>query len=84
MLILPLSADQPFHAQRCVELGAGISLAAAEINPEAIRDAVRELLANPLYRAGADQLQREIAMLPGPAHAVALLAELAEVEALAA
>jgi UDP:flavonoid glycosyltransferase YjiC (YdhE family) len=51
-------------------------LAPEERTPEAIRAAVRAVLAEPAYRARAAQLRDAIAALPGPEHAVSLLERL--------
>ena len=44
---------------------------------EAIRSAVRAVLAGPTYRTNAERVRDEMAALPGPEHAVALLERLA-------
>jgi UDP:flavonoid glycosyltransferase YjiC (YdhE family) len=74
---IPIGADQPENAARCAALGVGVTVGPDERTPRAIRAAVREVLANPTYRANAERLRAEMAALPGPEHAVALLERLA-------
>jgi UDP:flavonoid glycosyltransferase YjiC (YdhE family) len=45
--------------------------------PDEIRAAVREVTSEPDYRRRAQQVRDAMALLPGPAHAVALLEHLA-------
>lgn len=71
LVIVPISADQPLLARRCAALGV-----ARVVEREAIRDEVRELLGNRAYRERAGAIQREIAALPGPEHAVGLVERL--------
>ena len=77
MVIIPIAADQPDNAERCAELGVARVIAPDERTPEAIRDAVRGILANPRYKLHAERLRAEIEALPGPEGAVALLERLA-------
>jgi UDP:flavonoid glycosyltransferase YjiC (YdhE family) len=76
LVLVPLGADQPLHAARCVDLGVGIEVG-QPVQPEAVRDAVRTVLAEPSYRAAAQTLQAEIAALPPVERAVELLEQLA-------
>jgi UDP:flavonoid glycosyltransferase YjiC (YdhE family) len=78
MVILPIAAEQPENARRC--LGAG---AARVIDPnghpalaDAIRDATREVLTVPDYRRAAERVRREIDALPGVEDAVVSLERL--------
>ena len=77
-VILPLGADQPLTADRCVALGVGIALDALRSSPTAIRDATETVLRAETYRAQATQLQAEIASLPNARHAGTLLERLAQ------
>jgi UDP:flavonoid glycosyltransferase YjiC (YdhE family) len=77
MVIVPISADQPLLARRCAALGVARVVAREAVRPEAIREAVRDLLGDPAYRERAGAIRREIAALPGPEHAVGLLERLA-------
>jgi MGT family glycosyltransferase len=77
LVVVPVSADQPENAKRCVELGLGQMVEPGNLSPDTIRDAVRAVLADPSYRANAERLRRELWSLPGLEQAVALLEELA-------
>ncbi len=77
MVVIPVQGDQPRNARRCIELGVGRAIGPDERTPEAIRAAVRAVLADPDYKANAVRMQREIQALPGLDHAVALLERLA-------
>jgi UDP:flavonoid glycosyltransferase YjiC (YdhE family) len=90
LLLIPLSADQPFHAMRCASLGVALVIKQhgqfdaylhdryyGELSAEAIRNAVRELLQNPAYRQSAQRIREEMMSLPGPERAVELITKLA-------
>jgi UDP:flavonoid glycosyltransferase YjiC (YdhE family) len=74
---IPLGADQPDHARRVARLGLGRVVAPGDFSPEAVREAVRAVLADPTYRRNAERLRDEMAALPGPERGVALLERLA-------
>ena len=78
MVAIPLAGgDQAGNARRCAALGVARVLASDERTPQAIREAVLDVLRNPRYRENAEHLRREIQTLPGPEHAVELLERLA-------
>jgi MGT family glycosyltransferase len=77
MVLIPMGADQPVNAARCAELGVGRVLDAMTATPQDVRDAVSTVLVDPTYRQAAERMRDEIAALPGPAHAVKLLEQLA-------
>lgn len=64
MLVVPLGAEQPFHAQRCVELGVGRSLARDQRRAQDFRAGVRALLEQRAYRDSAHELRRRFLRLP--------------------
>ena len=76
-VLLPLGADHPANTRACEALGVGRSVATGAQTPEAIREAVRAVLADPTYRQKAERVRDEMAALPGPEYAVALLERLA-------
>jgi MGT family glycosyltransferase len=78
MVILPIAADQPDNAQRCVALGVARALGTEARSPEAIRHAVREVLATPHYREAAQRMREEIGAMPSLEEAVAQLQRLGE------
>jgi MGT family glycosyltransferase len=77
MVVVPISADQPYSAERCADLGLARTVAPDHRTPGAIRDALREVLADPSYRANARAFQAEMMALPPPEHMVELLEALA-------
>lgn len=77
LVLIPLMADQPENAARAAALGLGRVVGPDERTPEAISAAVRAVLADPAYRASARHVREELASLPGPEYAVALLERLA-------
>lgn len=77
MVIIPIAADQPENARLCAELGVGRVIGSASRTPEAIREATREVLENPKYRANAERVRDDIASLPGLDHTVGLIETLA-------
>jgi UDP:flavonoid glycosyltransferase YjiC (YdhE family) len=64
LVLAPFSADQPIHAQRCVELGVGRRVHTQPVDPVEIRAATRAVLDQSSYREAAQGVQREIAALP--------------------
>ena len=78
LVVIPVNGDQPRNARRCADLGVGRVVEPDERTPEAIRAAVRAVLADPSYRSNAGRLRADMAALPGPEHAVALLERLAK------
>jgi len=77
MVVIPISADQPYNAACCAVLGVGVVIEPGEHTPEAIRAAVRAVMDNPSYRQKAEHVRDEMVALPGPEYAVALLERLA-------
>jgi MGT family glycosyltransferase len=78
MVAIPLAGgDQAGNARRCAALGAARVVAPDGRTPEAIREAVLDVLRNPRYRKNAEHLRQEIQSLPAPEHAVGLLERLA-------
>ncbi len=86
---LPLSADQPWNAQRAVELGFGLSagelgpnsirpvVRPERLDPAQIRNAIRRLLSEQSFSRAAAAIRAEIEELPGPDHTADLLERLA-------
>ena len=77
MVLLPIGADQPLNAERCVATGVGRSLDPMQATPEDVAAAVLAMLGDPAYRRRAEGLRDEIAALPSPAAVVPLLERLA-------
>lgn len=78
MVLIPMGADQPDNADRCVALGVARQLDAVTVTAEELHEAITNLLTVATYRQRAQQLQAEIAALPEPAHLLPLLEALAQ------
>jgi UDP:flavonoid glycosyltransferase YjiC (YdhE family) len=57
-------------------VGVATTVGPEDRTPEAIRDAVRQVLGDPSYSANARDFQGDMIALPGPEHMVELLEEL--------
>jgi UDP:flavonoid glycosyltransferase YjiC (YdhE family) len=77
MVVVPITADQPYSAARCAALGVGRAIEAGERSAAAVQEAVRDVLADARYRARARDLQAQMAQLPGAEEVVGLLEALA-------
>lgn len=76
LVLLPLGADQPWIAERCLRLGVGQVLDPGDRTPEAIRAATLAVLRDRSFAANARRLGVEMRALPGPERAVALIEEM--------
>jgi MGT family glycosyltransferase len=76
LVVMPVGADHPQNGARCAALGVGRVVDAAPFDPQALREAVRDVLSDAAYRRNAGRIATEIAALPGPDHAVGLLERL--------
>jgi len=77
VVVVPVNADQPRNAARCEALGVGRSVPPASRTPEAIRDALREVMTDDRYAARARALGEEMAALPGYDAAVGAIEDVA-------
>jgi UDP:flavonoid glycosyltransferase YjiC (YdhE family) len=77
LVAVPIGGDQPYGASRIEALGLGRRVGPDERDPATIRAAVREVMADPSYRANARAFAGEMAALPPIAEAVRLLEQLA-------
>ena len=71
LLLVPQGADQFDNAARCERVGAAIVLRPGQVTPEAVREALRRLLGEHSFRAGAERVAAEIATMPSPAETAA-------------
>lgn len=78
LLVMPMGADQPEVARRCVEAGVGLWLDYRSCSEEDVRRAVRELLSDERFRRNARRVQRSYARHDGAAESASLLERLAE------
>ena len=65
MVAIPITHDQPNIAQRIVWTGTGTMVPLKTLTVERLRDAVKDVLANPSYRTAALHLQQEIQQING-------------------
>jgi hypothetical protein len=77
MVVIPITADQPYCAERCASLGAAQAIKPEQRTPDAVREATLQVLADPSYRAKALGFREQMVALPGPDHLVELLEGLA-------
>ncbi len=73
MVVVPITADQPYSAARCAALGIGSVIGPDSRTPDAIRAAVRAVLDDAAYRDSAKRFQAEMTALPGRDRLVELL-----------
>lgn len=76
-VLLPMGADQPHNARRCVELGTALELDPVAFTPEDAARAVTSMLREDSYRFAARRIQDEINALPEPAQVLGLIEALA-------
>jgi UDP:flavonoid glycosyltransferase YjiC (YdhE family) len=76
-VVVPLFADQPDNARRVAAVGAGVALEGGREAVGELRSALRQVLADSSYRAGAQRIAEEIADLPPASEAVPYLEKLA-------
>lgn len=72
-VLMPLGADQPYNAKRCVELGVARVLDPVTATPEDVRTTVTAVLHDQACRRAAECLQDEINALPAVERTVPLL-----------
>jgi UDP:flavonoid glycosyltransferase YjiC (YdhE family) len=77
MVVIPVAVDQPYHAHRLAAAGAAVRLDHRTVDAEAVRSATREVLDEPLYRANAQRLRREMLGMPPVEDGIDLLEQLA-------
>jgi UDP:flavonoid glycosyltransferase YjiC (YdhE family) len=77
LVVVPITPEQGYTAERVEALGMGRRVSPEERTPDVIRARVREVLADATYRSAAGRFAAEMAALPGIDHAVALLEQLA-------
>lgn len=63
-LVVPIQADQPRNARRCVDLGFAEAVARPDWNVDSIRASLRKVLGNAGYRESAARIGENIRSLP--------------------
>jgi MGT family glycosyltransferase len=69
-LVMPIGADQFQNADALAASGAGLAMPQGGVTEAAVRDAVRQLMDDPSYRAAANRIRGEILALPTPAERI--------------
>jgi MGT family glycosyltransferase len=77
LIVAPIRNDQPVNAAQVTSAGAGIRVSFARARPEQLRDAVRTVLDDPAYRAGAARVRNAMTEAGGAPAAAGLLERLA-------
>ena len=78
LLCIPLGADQPDNAQRCVDAGAGLRLDRRLLTTARLKRAIHTLLSQPSFTRRAEQMQHTLRRHNGPEEAADLILRLAE------
>ena len=76
VVCVPISADGFMNAESCEASGVGRSIAARDLQPGKVRDAVQTILDQPSYRAAARRAQAQIAEMPHPDQVVRVIEDL--------
>ena len=78
LLCIPLGADQPDNAQRCVDAGAGLRLDRRLLTTARLKRAIHTLLSQSSFTHKAEQMQRTLRRHNGPEEAADLILRLVE------
>jgi MGT family glycosyltransferase len=77
MVVLPITADQPYCAERCASLGVARVVPPDGRTRDAVREATLDVLGSASYRASARGFRDQMLALPGPDPMIKLLEALA-------
>ena len=81
LLCIPLGADQPDNAQRCVDAGAGLRLDQRRLTTARLTRAIHTLLTQDAFTRQAQRMQHTLRKHNGPKEAAELILRLAETRA---
>ncbi len=81
LLCIPLGADQPDNAQRCVDAGAGLRLDRRLLTTTRLKRAIHTILSQPSFIRRAGQMQHTLRRHNGPEEAAELILRLARTRA---
>jgi UDP:flavonoid glycosyltransferase YjiC (YdhE family) len=76
MVMLPVAADQPENADRCIAAGAAVALPPDVRGADEVRAAAAVVLTDPAYAIAAGRLRDEISRMPPPAGLIPFLESL--------
>ena len=78
LLCIPLGADQPDNAQRCVDAGAGLRLDRRLLTTGRLKRTIQKLLTQNSFQRQAQRMQQTLRRHNGPEEAADLILRLAE------
>lgn len=81
LLCIPLGADQPDNAQRCVDAGAGLRLNRRLLTTARLKRTIRTMLSQATFIRWAEKMQHTLGQHNGPEEAATLILRLAETRA---
>ncbi|WP_459503132.1 macrolide family glycosyltransferase [Bacillus sp. C1] len=70
LVVIPHDKDQPMVAKRLEELEAGYRLSKDNINPQSLREVVKEVLSNQKYKEGIQKINESFLACGGPEEAL--------------
>ncbi|PED05551.1 macrolide family glycosyltransferase [Bacillus pseudomycoides] len=70
MVVIPHDKDQPTVAQRLTELNAGYRVSKDNLKPETLKDAVKEVLTNEIYKEGIKKINESFQKSGGAEKAI--------------
>jgi MGT family glycosyltransferase len=73
LVLAPIRDDQPIVADQVVQAGAGVRVRFGRVRPADLRDAVRQVLDEPLFRAAAGDIRRSFEAAGGASAAATQL-----------
>ncbi|MFN2593998.1 MAG: glycosyltransferase [Actinomycetota bacterium] len=76
MLVIPITADQPYCGQRCAALGVAEVVGPDQRTPSAIKQGALRVLQGTDFKSNAATFRDRMMELPGPEHVVELLGEM--------
>jgi UDP:flavonoid glycosyltransferase YjiC (YdhE family) len=77
MVLLPVNADQPENAHRCVAAAIAVAVPVGARTSDGIRDAMAAVLGDPAYRSAAAVVRSQLEAMPAPEDVLPRLERLA-------
>ena len=77
MVAVPITADQPYCAQRCAALGVAEVISPEQRTADVVRASARRVLGDPHYRSNTEAFRKKMVELPSRAYLIELLEGLA-------
>lgn len=73
-LVMPAGGDRAMNAALIHQRGVGMTLEPADVTPETLTSALRDLLGKPSYQAASEEVAAEISAMPTPLSVVSRIA----------